>query len=62
MSEPNWDRTPWNAEPGALFGDSELERYEDVGDEDEEEDCCDHGIPYDEECEECEEDEDEKDD
>ena len=54
MSEPNWGRTPWNAPPGELAGD----RFDDDYEEDDEEDCCDHGVPFSEDCEECEAEED----
>lgn len=46
--EPLW----WNGEPGAVFGDREQEDLDDY--EDGEDDCCEHGIPFYDECEECE--------
>jgi hypothetical protein len=41
MAEPNWDRTPWNAEPGALYGDREYGRDLEGDDTDDEELTCD---------------------
>ena len=60
MSEPNWDRTPWNAPLGELSTDNFTDLEErDLLDEydDDEEDCCEHGVPFEDDCEECDEEE-----
>lgn len=45
----NW----WNAAPGELIGDDDG-RYDDPWEEDDNTECCVHGIPFCDPCEACE--------
>lgn len=48
MSEPDWDRTPWNAPPGELIGDRAREMYDEEPEEEDEDEELDEDM-----CPEC---------